>query len=406
MKWRRLLTLALVLPGLVFITGADSPASSLPTTLAMTLMQAGGKSPLGNADVIVFYMPFNPTAKLSPPVMATARTSTSGNFKVTLNTSMVPHTGLADVGTGPDSFNAVVFALAPSKQVVFWHMVMQLGHAMSASTSAITDPATGAPALAAEVPNRPGHPPGNAEVIASSYRYVPVLDLNSAPGMQVVFNYTHDQTTTKQTMASAAVSTSTNFGSFSLFSVGGGEVEMSDRSFSRTANVSGLFHKTIWADYKFLEYFWEVCPHERPCTSFHEWDIDRWQGSLVIKNPNQRCARFAGRGRHRHCAHKETIGEVKYKVPHYTSCGGQCTTTLNSFTPSVTRNQVNTKTYSWQLSAAGFVTLGAESAYGTITSATWTMRAGCTGHRRQRVLWGHNATPVDAPILQAACRKP
>ena len=85
----------------------------------MTLRQAGGTSPLAKANVIVFYVPFNPPAKFDPPVMATARTSTSGKFKVTLNTDMVPHTGLADVGTGPDSFNTVVFALAPSKQVVF-----------------------------------------------------------------------------------------------------------------------------------------------------------------------------------------------------------------------------------------------------------------------------------------------
>src|SRR5579863_9099601 len=114
MKWRSLLALALALPGLVLLTGAAPSRSALPATkLAMTLLQAGGKSPLANADVIVFYMPFNPPAKLTPPVMATAGTSASGGFKVTLNTDMVPRVGLADVGNGTDAFNAVVFAVAP-----------------------------------------------------------------------------------------------------------------------------------------------------------------------------------------------------------------------------------------------------------------------------------------------------
>lgn len=72
---------------------------------------------------------------------------------------------------------------------------------------------------------------------------MPVLALNSAPGMHVAFSYTHDQSTTRQTMADAAVSTAEDFGSFSLFSAGGGEVEFADRSFSRTAKLTGLWHK-------------------------------------------------------------------------------------------------------------------------------------------------------------------
>jgi hypothetical protein len=80
----------------------------------------------------------------------------------------------------------------------------------------------------------------------------------------------------------------------------------------------------VWAFYKFLEYDWLTCPHERPCVEYHEWDIDRWQGSLVLKNPDKKCANFTGRGRHRHCVRKKRIGIVKYKVPRYTFCGGTC----------------------------------------------------------------------------------
>ena len=251
----------------------------------MTLRQADGTVPLANANVIVFYMPFNPPPKFRPPVMATARTSADGTFKATLNTAMVPHTGLADVGTGLDAFNAVVFAVAPSKQVVFWHMVMQLDHAMSASTSAITDPATGSPALAAQFPHAPGSPPGNAIVIGHSFRYVPVLAVNSAPGMHVAFNYTHDQSTSKQTTAGAAVSTAENFGSFSLFSAGGGEVEIADRSFSPTAKLTGLWHKISLGELRIPGILLEhLSARGRTATEFHEWDIDKWQGTLKLRS--------------------------------------------------------------------------------------------------------------------------
>src|SRR6185437_12180508 len=104
----------------------------------------------------------------------------------------------------------------------------------------------------------------------------------------------------------------------------------------------------------FLEYYWNICPHAGDCHEFHEWDIDRWQGTLKLLNPDQKCTRFAGRGRHRHCAHKETIGEVKYQPPNFTPCNGRCYTILNSFSPGVSRSQVNTQTYSWQLNVAGF----------------------------------------------------
>lgn len=370
----------------------------------MRLMQAGNKAPLANANVLVYYWPFNPPGRFAPPVMATARTSARGRFSVRLNTSMVPRTGLADVGSGPRAFNTLVFALAPSRQVVIWHQVMQLGRATSATASALTDPATGAPELAALLPHHRGSPPGDAIVIGHSFRWVPVLAMNSAPGMHTVFTYTFDQSTAKQTMAEAADSLSESFGTFGPFGVGGGETEMTDRSNTRHAKITGTLHDIVWAYYKFLEYDWLTCPHERPCVEYHEWDIDHWQGSLVLKNPDKKCVKFTGRGRHRHCVRKKKIGIVKYKVPHFTYCAGSCVTTLTSFAPDFIKNSVNTQVYSWQLNVAGFLTLGAQSAYGSITSVTWNRRSGCGGGR-MRVLWGHNTDPVSARILQAACRK-
>jgi hypothetical protein len=125
----------------------------------------------------------------------------------------------------------------------------------------------------------------------------------------------------------------------------------------------------------------------------------------VLKNPDKECTKFTGRGRHRHCVRKKTIGIAKYKVPHFTYCNRACATFLTAFAPDFNKNTVDTQTYSWQLNVAGFVTLGAQSAYGSITSVTWNRGAGCAGGGRMRVLWGHNTDPVDAPVLQAACMR-
>ncbi len=372
----------------------------------MTLTQAGSKAPFADVPVTVFYLPFNPPAHFSPAVMAATKTTARGTFKVTLDTAMVPRSGLADVGAGPRAFNTVILAVAQSQQVVIWHQVLNLGTIASAAASALTDPATGDPELAAAVPRPQDGPPNNARQIGSHFRYVPVLAMNNAPGMHAEFTYTFDQSTSKQTMADAADSFATEGGSFGPFSAGGGTTELSDRSVTRNAQTKHAFHNIIWADYKFLEYFWVICRgKDQTCTEFHEWDIDQWQGSLVVSNPNKQCTKFSGKHRHRHCVRQKKIGVVRYKVPPFTYCNGQCVTKLTTTFPDFIRNQVNSHTYSWQLDVAGFLTLGAESAYGKITSVTWTRRPGCRGRGRSWVLWGHHATPVAAPVLQAACMK-
>ncbi len=371
----------------------------------MTLTRAGGKTSFADVPVTVFYLPFNPPVHFVPAVMATATTTARGKFKVALDTAMVPRSRLADVGAGPRAFNTVVLAVAQSRQVI-WHQVMNLGTTVSADASALTDPATGAPEVADAVPRPQDGPPNNARQIGSHFRYVPVLAMNNAPGMHVEFTYTFDQSTSKQTMADAADSFATEGGSFGPFSAGGGTTELSDRSVTRHAQAKHAFHNIIWADYKFLEYFWVICRgKDQTCTEFHEWDIDQWQGSLVVSNPNKQCTKFSGKHRHRHCVRQKKIGIVTYKVPRFTYCNGRCVTQLTSFAPDVVRDSVSTHTYSWQLDVAGFLTLGAQSAYGKITSVAWTRRAGCGGESRKRVLWGEHATPVGAPILQAACRK-
>src|ERR1022692_835133 len=153
---RRMFPVLLLLLSLPALAGAAPQRTDMKaTTLSMTLSLAGGRQPMASVPVIVYYEPFSPPARHMLPVMARTVTNKAGTFTVTLNTSMVPKTGLADVGTGPDAFNSQVIAVAPSGQIVDWGQVLQAGRPVTATASAIMNPDTGKPELAAE---QPGHP--------------------------------------------------------------------------------------------------------------------------------------------------------------------------------------------------------------------------------------------------------
>lgn len=406
---RRILLVTGLLSAVLLSTGAAPPRTASPATaLSMTLYLAGGSKPMSGVAVTVFYFPFDPPArKFTPQVMAKATTDAAGRFTAGLDTSMVPKTGLADVGTGPGAFNAVVVAVTASGQTVFANRVLQVGRAITSSASAVTNPDTGAAELAARVPRPSGGPPDWAIPIASHYRYIPVLALNNAGGMSAAFHYTFDRSTAKQTMAGAAVSVNGPPAlSWGAFSVSGSTTESTDREFDRHMYVGGAYHKFIWANYKWVEYWWETCTAvHAPCTQYHEWALDHWQGSFGQYNPNQQCVRFGHRHGHRICVKRKTIKVVGYTPPRFTYCSGNCTTELTRSRPDVTRSTVNTHVYAFQLDAAGFLWLGTQAAYGSITSVTWTWRKhGCTGGRL-RVLWGHDSDPATTPVLQAVCRK-
>src|ERR1022692_9372 len=161
---RRIVPVLLLLLSLPVLAGAAPQRTANPaTTLSMTLYLAGGRQPMASVPVTVYYEPFSPPARYMLPVMARTVTSKAGTFTVTLSTSMVPETGLADVGSGPDAFNSQVIAVAPSGQIVDSGQVLQAGRAVTATASAIMNPDTGKPELAAEHPVPAGAGPGLGE---------------------------------------------------------------------------------------------------------------------------------------------------------------------------------------------------------------------------------------------------
>ena len=405
-------TVLLLLLSLPLLAGAaPQRTATQATTLSMTLYLAGGRQPMASVPVTVYYQPFSPPARYMLPVMARTMTNKAGTFTVTLDTSMVPNSGLADVGSGPDAFNSQVIAVAPSGQIVDSGQVLQAGRAVTATASAITNPDTGKPELAAEHPVPPGQAPDSASdmQIATSYRWIPVLALNDASGMRADFEYTFDRSTAMQTIAGLAVSvegpTSTSFGPFTA---SGSSTESTDRSLTRDVFVHGDYHKIIWVRYRWVENQMEGC-NKFGCVFTNTWSLDHWQGSIGQYNPDLKCVQRAPRNNQK-CLRRAIIGIVDYKPPALkpADCAHDfCLTTLTRFSPGLTRHTVNSQMYDFQLNVAGFLGLDSQGAYGTITSVTWHWaEQGCSGGGRKRVLWGYRSDPDDARILQASCTKP
>jgi hypothetical protein len=402
-----ILALFLLLPVLV---AAGPRYHAMPeTSLTITLHLADGTKPMANVPVTVYYRPFNPPTRYKLQIMAQATTNSSGQLSTILNTTMVPKTGLADVGTGPDAFNAEVIAIAPSRQIVDAPQVLRLGHTNTVRASAITNPDTGKPELADEVRAAPGFPANSAAQIASSYRYIPVLALNDAPGMRATFTYTFDASTSKQTTAGTALALNAGDAGFGPFSASSSTTESTDRSLTRHVYETGNYHKIIWADYKWIEDAELVgCGKGGCAAATHTWSLSHWQGSIGQFNPNTACIRSVHRKGRKICKKKAIVGIVHYAPPKFRSsqCASNfCLTTLRRNSPDLTRNTVQTQTYDFQLDVAGFLGLDSQSAYGSITSVTWYWtKRGCNGNK-SRVLWGYKSDPITAPILQASCMK-
>ena len=64
--------------------------------------------------------------------------------------------------------------------------------------------------------------------------------------MRVAFSYTYDSSTTKQTMAGAAIAVNSANEGFGPFSASNSTIESSDRQFQRDVYESGGYHKIIW----------------------------------------------------------------------------------------------------------------------------------------------------------------
>jgi hypothetical protein len=371
------------------LLGLAPAGASSPTILSMTLTEADG-SPFANSPVSVFYWPASPSSSgsFSLRLMGSGTTGSSGTVSIPLDTSMVSDAG--DVGGGiPDAFNAIVTGFDSSGHVIWQREVITENAATATTASVLTDPATGAPVVASGAPPQCS-PTGSvtADLIATHYRYVRVLAENSGAGMSTQLAYTYNSSTARQTVIDSAVSANG-----ASWGVGGGVLGETNSGVTAYWREKGIYHDYVWASYMFAEYKSTSCSCGG-CTTVYEWVPDHFEGSVTDNNPNT-------------WKDGSTIGVVKYTVPPFTYCGGQgtCWFTLTPSNSGFSRSPATRQDYSSELSFAGFLSVK-EQATGSIARQTWWYQpSGCSAPN-SRIIWGDNADPASAAIVQADCIDP
>jgi hypothetical protein len=400
---RKVLTaLAAILPALLLTAG---PASGSSTALSMSLTEADGSTPMANASVSVYYMPFNPTygSWFWPTRMGSGTTDANGNFSLALDTSMVPTSGLADIGDGSnDGFNAVVFAMDPNGNYVQQNEVLELG-----TTTTDTASAHGTGGLS-QPPIQGSTPPGNTvsgftglsscACLAQKYRYVPISVENSGSGMSEHLLFTVSSSVTKQTVIGSTI-TYNNGGSWQG---NGSFTELSERSGGTDApwNVDGSYHYFIWANYLWYLFENQYCGHGFCTPPNYEWLANSFAGQVSVVNPNWEFG--------------VQVGTVPYGVPSYTH-NPNFYFPLNINNSGWGRSSGTRTSYSAYgnfqfpadipgVSAAIDVGLSSEGTYGSITYAHWYVLSG--GCNATTVIWGDNIPPAQARTVQANCYNP
>ena len=283
----------------------------------------------------------------------------------------------ADIGDGSqNAFNVEIAVFYPDGSGAETDAILTLGATTAVSLSP-NDTWT---------PNPTGVPSLTNTYLAKASNYVPVLAENSGPGMNAHFTYTHMTGTDRQTSAQVAVSPTGS----SPWSAGSFIEEQSARTFSKPFNVSGSYHKYVWASYEWKKYKTQVCGI-RGCLHVHyKWKIDSWNGELTDNNTDPAC---------NGCAN---VGTVPYKVPTFTTNRSD-TVPLTTNSPSATRASDIQYTYGFMLDFGGFVSVKASATYGNITSVTWNYVSPASLCGQDRLLWGNGNSVPNAPIVQSNC---
>lgn len=382
------LFLALALVATSLLPVSAQAAISSTSSVAMSFTEADGATPMANATVGVFYMSPSQAASADGTAitltrLGTGTTNSAGAFSATLSTSAIAASDLGDVGDGaPDAYNAVIEALDPAGNFAVDYEVLSVGSAFSGAASVNYPAAPNSPQLVTTAMS------GQAVVLAHDYRFTPVTPLNSGYGMEAVLNYTSSTSTHKQTEVQAAEAT--NSGGFT---VGGYQLEDTDRGTAAPWKVDGGYHTWLWADYEYKEY--RICAQNCGGSTAVVWKPYFFTGNLTPDNTNQQ--------------NGATIGQEAYSIPTFTPGGSnqnwfKLTQNNSGWSRSNGTRDANDVGGSFTFPFAGSVTVDSLTTYGTITSVTynWISSASC-GSGKSRVIWGQNNTPSQTPRLQADC---
>lgn len=398
---RRASAIIAALALLPIFLAASASAAAPSTTVSMTYMNASNTAPMAGAHVVVYYMRPAPRmhATVTLPQLAMGTADASGAVNLTLDTSAVPKSPLADVGTGPDAFNALIVAWDSAGQYNITQAVIQEGHTFSYRAAAGTDPATGRPAQwkAATVASMnkqfaSGAVPATQVAVANHYRYSPITPLNDAPGLHATLKYTFSTST--QTQSEFELPT-TEYGGVNLTN---NQTEQNGRTTSTGIHKDADYHRWAWADYYYILYQIGV-GHG---LSYLQWEPDHFQGTVTDYNKD-----FRKKG------DRKPIGHLAFKQPAYNpGPGGNWAVPIgrNSepFTRSDGKRLENSLGFNFTLGTlpghimGGGVKLQDLMTYGSITWASWKYEKGCPrGHTR--VVFAYHTDPVAAGRILAAC---
>jgi hypothetical protein len=275
--------------------------------------------------------------------------------------------------------------------------VIAEGHTLRYAARAGTDPATGKPALLKSASLRwfnrqfaGGDVPLGKFRKASRYRYSPITPLNSAPGLHAELTYTYSKSTARQSEFELPT---TAYGGVALT---GNQLEATDRTVRTGWQVTGTYHRWIWANYFYVYYL-----YANRGIFFYQWEPDHFQGTVADYNPDSRKR------------HGRSIGKVQFRQPRYNrGPGGAWAVRIYRHSLPWERDngtrQENSIGADFTLGSlpggivGGGLLLEDLTTYASITSVAWSYKRGCrNGH--VRVIWGYHADPVVASRIFASC---
>ena len=359
------------------------------TQVVVRFTEVGGRAPMANANVGVFYMTpaqagLPAGSKFRMVELASGTTNAQGLFSATLDTSGIARADLGDVGEGgANAFNAEIEAIDRQGNFAVASAVLIEGSGYSGAVRVDVP----APATAAQARSAPALS-GDGVVLAHAFRYTPVTALNAGAGMQVVLKYTTSKETQRQTQVKEALINQTGG-----VSVGGYQLEEHSRQITSPLKKKGNYHRWVWANYRYNKI--RICGSNCGGGTAVEWKPYEFTGQAITDyNPDKN-------------KHHKTIKVVGYKQPPFTPGSNNqnwfiLTRSNSGWTRASGTREGNSVNGMFILPFASNIGVSSLTVYGSITSVTYNWIRGC---RRGdvRVVWGYKSTPADATQLQADC---
>jgi hypothetical protein len=366
-----------------------APSSADVPATAVTINVVGSTGlPVAGDLIGVYYQQFSYADSVGSsfdlPLLGSGTTDSSGTFDSSLDTTAID---MSELGTDPaggvDAFNAVLLVVNPSGDVVSQDDdVMELGQD---NDPTITVPA---PTSAQKVTRRihvaaSMSPLIDGTVIATQYRYTPVVIFNNGNGLEGTFTYSSSSgASVYETQAQATVSIGGG-----PWAIGNYVMESQARDSVSPWQETNGFHMTLWANYLYDE-----IRYVDPSLNYYDytWEIDHFTGALTDNDPDTG-------------SNGKVIHERTYTSPAFTTNFNYTIPITSSGQKGYTRNFDQNQTSAFDADLGAWFTIEAQASYDTDTSMSWSYESGGCSGGMTRYVWGANTDPGATNIVQADC---